>query len=269
MLHLVYSSPLICEPLIYNLRHQSDQSKISVEKLSEMECLNKLETHQADLALLTPLAYGKSKGNIYVVKDYMIHSPNLGRNVLLFFKGNLTNFNTVYCEPFKKENSFEKFLADWVLREYFEIDVDWQLLFTPIVDEHLLNQLKVILLTGEKAFETFNQIDSYLDLSEEWCLRTELPLILNLLCVHSSFAHADQLASLQKSLAEGLKNLSAIAKEYAHSHSQNWTVYYDLLSKNYQYFPHPASQESLEQIFQHMFYSGIVDYLPELKIYNG
>lgn len=269
MLRLVYSSSLICEPLFYNLRHQSNQSIISVEKLPEMECLNKLETNQADLALLTPLAYGKSKGNIYVVKDYIIHSPNFGRNILLFFKGSLRNFNTVYCEPFKKENSFEKFLADWVLREYFEIDVDWQLLPTQIVDTHVLNQLKVILLTGEKAFETFNQIDSYLDLSEEWCLRTELPLIHNLLCVHSAFAHADQLLSLRQSLTEGLKNLPAIAEEYAQSHSQNWTIYHDLLSKNYQYFPHPAGQESLEQIFQHMFYSGIVDYLPELKIYNG
>lgn len=269
MLRLVYSSSLICEPLFYSLRHHSNQSTISIEKLSEMECLHKLETTQADLALLTPLAYGKSKGNIYVVKDYLIHSPNLGKNVLLFFKGSLTNFKTVYCEPLEKENSFEKFLADWVLREYFELDIDWQELPTQNVDKNLLNQLNVILLTGEKAFETFNQIDSYLDLSEEWCLRTELPLIHNLLCVHSSFTHTDQLPHLQKSLNEGLKNLPAIAKEYAQSHSQNWTIYYDMLSKNYQYSPHPASYESLEQVFHYMFYSGIVDYLPELKIYNG
>ncbi len=87
MPRLVYSSSLICEPLFYEFLRTPGQSIMTIEKLPEMQCLDELETSRADFAMLTPLAYAKSKGNIYIVKDFLIHSPISGRNVLLFLKG--------------------------------------------------------------------------------------------------------------------------------------------------------------------------------------
>jgi predicted solute-binding protein len=268
MLRLVYSSSLICEPLFYTITHQPGPQGIKIEKLPEMECLTRLETKEAEIALLTPLAYAKSKGEILLVEDLMIHSLTDGRNILLFFKGDLKSFATVYCQEINKENSFEKFIADLVLREYFELDITWQPFSTNLLTASLLDKLKVILLTGEGAFESLNQINTYIDLSEEWCLRTDLPLVQNVLCVHSSFRQPEQLENIRNSLQLGLANLKDIAQYYAQTHKQRWEFYYHLLNENYQYSPNPARVESLQQLFQYMFYSGVVDYLPQVKIFE-
>lgn len=269
MLRLVYSSSLICEPLLYAITHQLGRLGITVKKIPEMECLTKLENGEADIGLLTPLAYAKSKGQILLVEDLMIHSPLDGKNILLFFKGDLKSFGTVYCQEIKKENNFEKFLAELVLREYFELDINWQPLSAGFLTDSLLDQLKVILLTGELAFESLNQINTYIDLSEEWCLRTDLPLVQNVLCVHSSFRQPEQLENIRNSLRLGLADLKNIAENYARTHLQGWEFYHRLLSENYQYSLHPANLESLQQLFQYMFFSGIVDYLPQIKIFES
>jgi predicted solute-binding protein len=268
MIRLVYSSALFCEPLLYAFSNQPMQQVIKLEKIQEMECLAKLESGEAEIALLTPLAYARSKGKILLVKDLMIHSQTAGKNILLFFKGELKNFEKVYCQELKKENSFEKFLADLVLREYFELDIDWQPLPANHLSVSLLNQLKVILLTGEPAYESLNDINTYIDLTEEWYLRTDLPFVQNVLCVHSSFRQPELLAKIQTSLQLGLANLKNIAEAYAKTHSQEYEIYYTLLTENYYYTPHPSNLESLEQLFQFMFYSGVVDYLPQIKLYS-
>jgi predicted solute-binding protein len=268
MIRLVYSSALFCEPLLYAFTKQAIQPDIKVEKIQEMECLAQLECGEAEIALLTPLAYAKSKGKVLLVKDLMIHSQTAGKNVLLFFKGELKNFEKVYCQELEKENSYEKFLADLVLREYFELDINWQPLPANHLSGSLLNQLKVILLTGESAYESLDEISTYIDLTEEWCLRTDLPLVQNVLCVHSSFRQPELLAKIRTSLQLGLANLKNIAEVYSKTHSQEYERYYTLLAANYYYTPHPGNLESLEQLFQYMFYSGVVDYLPQLKLYN-
>jgi len=268
MIRLVYSSLLICEPLISIIDPHPLSTVFKIEKIPEVDCLTRLETGEADLGLLTPLSYARSKGKILLVEDIMIHSPIAGKNVLLFFKGDLKNFRTVYCQEFKKENSYERFLAEMVLQEYFELDITWQPLPTGSLTDSLLDQLKIILLTGELAFESLNQINTYIDLSEEWCLRTDLPLVQNMLCVHSSFQHPEYVEKIRQSLQLGLANLRGIAENYAQTHSQGWEFYHRLLTENFHYSPNPANLESLQQLFQYMFYSGLVDYLPQIKIFE-
>jgi predicted solute-binding protein len=269
MIRLVYSSPLICEPLLAAINHEGLLDGFKIEKIPELDCLTRLETGETDLALLTPLGYAKSKGEILLVEDVMIHSPIAGKNVLLFFKGDLKNFKTVYCQDFKKENHYERFLAEMVLQEYFELDITWKQLPADSLTNSLLDQLQVILLTGEPAFEFVNQIDTFIDLSEEWCLRTDLPLVQNMLCVHSSFQYPEQLQKIRHSLQLGLTDLRSIAENYARTHSQGWEFYHRLLSENYQYSSNPVNLESLQQLFQYMFYSGVVDYLPQIKLFEN
>jgi predicted solute-binding protein len=268
MIRLVYSSPLICEPILAAIGHQRVLDGFKIEKIPELDCLARLETGQADLALLTPLGYARSKGEILLVEDVMIHSPTAGKNVLLFFKGDLKNFKTVYCQESKKGNHFERFLAEMVLQEYFELDITWQQLPPDSLSNSLLDQLQVILLTGEPAFESINQINTFIDLSEEWCLRTDLPLVQNMLCVHSSFQHPEYVEKIRQSLQLGLADLRGIAENYAQTHSQGWEFYHRLLTENFHYSPNPANLESLQQLFQYMFYSGLVDYLPQIKIFE-
>ncbi|MBN2364632.1 MAG: hypothetical protein EH225_00645 [Calditrichaeota bacterium] len=266
-MNLVSSLPFLSLPVLYAIENNLVEHHINIKYLHENDILSSLTEGSADAAFISPLTFARNTSGLQIVRDFTVNSPNYGRNALLFFSGNLTSIDTIYFESGKDNNEFDLFLAEVVLKEYFEIIPQWEKIENVIPDSKALASHKVIFIPSPISFDMYPDYENYIDLSEEWSLQTELPLVHGLLCVTNSFKDRESLAKLRLSRELGLRNLMKIAKRYAENHPQNWDVYFDLWNEKYQYYPVPETWDSLEQLFSYMFYYARAEYYPELKFY--
>ena len=85
-----------------------------------------------------------------------------------------------------------------------------------------------------------------------------------ILCCSRKYQDIAAIKNLQLSLKIGLRNLMKISKAYSEEHDQSWDIYFDLLDKNFRFFPELSDWEGLHHLFQYMFYANVVEYLPEI-----
>lgn len=268
MTSLSYSTPLICKPILYALQEKQIENPFQLKMKSENKCLKGLKEGTVEMGFLSPFSYAFNQGHFEIISDFIIQSPQTGKNALLFFKGSLKNITQIYYRKDNYSGDFDRFIARWVLGEIFGIDPNWNAIDQLVLSEHTLDKYEVIFVYGEEAFEFYQDYENYIDLTEEWTLNTRLPLVHQLLCVSKSFSDKNALEKLRLSRDLGLRNLMKISKTLAKHKSQNWDFYFDILGGTYQYFPDPQAWEALEQILTSLFYGNVVDYLPEIKIYH-
>lgn len=267
MIKFVYNSELITSPIIYGIKNNLISHQIKLIQLQETEVYDALEKREATIGIISPLEYAKARGDLYIIKDFIISSAESAKNALLFFKYNLSDINQIYfmCDYL---GNYDCFLGELVMKEIFNVQARWKIIEKSWKIDVLLKKFDVIFLSGEKAFDVYTDYDNYIDLSEEWILNTKIPLIHRILVVHKSFNNHELLDTVRLSRELGLRNLMKIAKEFAQKHQQNWDIYYDLIKLSYQYFPDSLCWSSLENILQYIFYYGKSEYYPDLKFYE-
>jgi predicted solute-binding protein len=217
--------------------------------------------------VISPLIYAKSRGNLYILNDFMICSPRCGKNALLYFQGNLKSIDIIYTNQ-GTEKTYDKFTAQIILKELLNIDATWQTIDNAEDVLISLKKYKVLFSSGEKALDLFKDHENYIDLSEEWIVNTSFPYVHRILVVHKSFDDMDTLNALRLSQKLGIRNLKRISEEHARDAFHSWDVYFDLMNEMYQYFPDESSWSSLESILQYAFYYGKCDYYPELRFFG-
>jgi len=258
----------LCNPILYAIQEDQIENPFKLRLLPESHILKGLKDGSLEMGFLSPFSYAHNQGEFQIVSDFVIQSPQTGKNALIFFKGSLDDINQIYYQKNKYTGDFDRFIAQWVLHEIFDIEVEWNAIEKLSMNEKTLDKYEVIFVYGEDAFEFYSDFENYIDLTEEWTLNTRLPLIHQLLCVSNSFTDKAALEKLRLSRELGLRNLMKISKSYAERHSQNWDIYFDLLNETYQYLPDSRVWGALEQLLASMFYRNVVDYLPEIKIYQ-
>ncbi|UCF63392.1 MAG: hypothetical protein JSW33_12625 [bacterium] len=268
MFPLYYSTPLICNPVFYAIIENQIEHNLEVKLLPESEILTGLMNGSIPIGYISPLSYAQSKGDLLIVNDFNIFTPHTGKNALLFFKGALDNITRIYFNPHQDSGSFGRFITDWILQETFNISPKWHKVENLTMNAKYLEQYDVIFVEGAEAMDLYPDYDNFIDLSEEWTLNISLPLVQQVLAVPKKFKENEVLEKLRLSRELGLRNLIKIAKSYAKNRPQNWDVYFDILNENYQYHPNPQVWESLSELMSMMFYRNIVDYLPDLKVYQ-
>ncbi len=268
MIRFVSSFRLLSAPLLYAIENKMTDNDVSIHYLPEEEVFNQLKEGKADAGLLSPLAYGKSTGEILLVRDFMISSPKAGSNALLFFKGNLTNINTIHYPENPFTGDYDRFIAELVLKEFYEIETAWIPVAGLTPDLSALEKYKVIFIPHPQAFDIYSDYTNFIDLSEEWSLRTDLPMVQGLLCVHRSFHNSDFLKRLRLSRELGLRNLMKIAKTYAAKHPRSWDIYFDLLNENYLYYSNQSGWDALQKLISYLFFYARTDYITELKFFE-
>jgi predicted solute-binding protein len=268
MISLAFSTPFICNPILYAIQENQIENPIRLEYMAEEKILDELMHGSLKFGFLSPLSFALSQGELEIVSDFVIQSFQTGKNALLFFKGSLKNITQIFYKKDSYTGDFDRFIGEWIIREIFELDVEWKAIEDLSMNEKNIEKYEVIFVFGEDAFELYCDYDNYIDLTEEWTLNTRLPLIHQLLCVSSSFNDKAALEKLRLSRELGLRNINKISRSYAENHSQNWDHYHKILTDAYGYVPDRQSWEALEQLLSSMFYGNIVDYLPEIKIYQ-
>lgn len=268
MFSLTYSTPLICNPILYAIQEDQIDNPFQLKLMPETHILKGLKDGSLEMGFLSPLSYAHNQGEFQIVSDFVVQSPQTGKNALIFFKDSINNISRIYYRKDKFTGDFDRFIAQWVLHEIFEIDAEWKAIEQLSLNKQTLEDYEVIFVYGEDAFEFYRDFDNYIDLTEEWTLNTRLPLVHQLLCVSKSFNDKSALDKLRLSRELGLRNLMKISKSYAEQHSQNWDIYFEILNETYRYLPDNQVWKALEQLLSSMFFGNVVDYLPKIKIYQ-
>ena len=268
MLKILYPSELLCSPIIYPLKSKMIKHRLSCTYMNEEKIINELLDGSADLGFISPLSYARSQGNLTILKDFIISSPQAGRNSLLFFKGKLETIDKIYFSKNSPMIAYHKVIANYVLREIFNIEALWQEVENLTVNEKTINKYLVIFLSGNLAYDTFIDFENHIDLTEEWSLKMSLPMVHLILCGSRNFQDSSIIEELILSRNIGLKNLMKISESYSEKHEQSWDVYFDLLDKNFRFFPELSDWEGLQNLLEYIFYSNEIEYLPEIHFFN-
>jgi predicted solute-binding protein len=234
----------------------------------EAQTIKKLQDGSADLGFISPLSYAKNQGNLTILNDFIISSPVAGRNSLLFFKGKLETIDTIYFSKNSPMIDYHRIIARYVLGEIFNITADWKEVDDLVINEKTIEKYQVIFLSGHLAYDTFVDFENYIDLTEEWSLKMGLPMVHLILCGSRNFHNQAAIDQLKLAREIGLRNLMRISNAYANGRDQSWDIYFDLIDKNFRFFPEIADWESLHNLFQYMFYANVVEYLPEIHFYH-
>jgi len=268
MLPIYYSTSLICDPILYAISENKIEHQLEPKIIPESAILEGLMNGSIPIGFISPLSYARTKGDVFLINDFAIYSPHSGKNSLLFFKGSLEHIDHVFYQTQQISGDFERFIANWVLKETFGILPQWHEVPELSLTSKNLEKHEVIFVHGAEAMDLYPDYENYVDLGEEWTLNTRLPLVHQVLAVSKLFAEREALERLRLSRELGLRNLMKISKAYAKNHSQNWDIYFDILTEDYQFYPTVQVWESLSELMSMMFYSNVVDYLPDLKIYQ-
>ena len=268
MIKLLYPSELLCSPVIYPLKNQMVDSTLSCKYVEEGKIIAELMEGSADLGFISPLSYARSQGDLKIFREFIISSPQAGRNSLLFFKGELTSIDKIYFAKNSPMIDYHQVIANNVLNEIFDIEPQWQEVENLTISEESIEKYQVIFLSGNLAYDTFIDFENYIDLTEEWSLKMNLPMVHLILCCSRKYQDFTTIQNLQLSLKIGLNNLMKISKAYSEEHDQSWDIYFDLLDKNFRFFPELSDWEGLHHLFQYMFYANVVEYLPEIHFFD-
>jgi len=266
MTRLAFSRELIVQPVIYAIQHDLIQHPFQIEITSEDKILQGLQNGKIEIGIISPLSYARSQEGLKIVKEITVSSSRYGRNALLFFKENLQQMNNIYYQQ-GKELTFEHFLSKLVLSEFLDIEANWHAVeIIPPLPE-ALDQYPIFLISGDEALDFLSDDQRFIDLTEEWTLKSELPLVHRLVVVNQKFEDKGELQALRLSRDVGLRNLMKIARRYATNRNQSWDVYFDLINQNYWYHSEDSHWESLKEILQYTYFYGIAQHYPEIRFF--
>jgi predicted solute-binding protein len=261
MIHFGTTSELITRPIDFAIQKSSIEHRFAVTPQSLEQNCKDLLSRKLDIAVISPIDYARNSSELRMVRDCAVYTAGVSRYVLLFFQENLRSIDRVAFLP--PESQYKLFTA-LVLEEFFESKLDWVALkkMTPV--ERILDLYPACLLEGETALENFPKLENKLDILEEWYDKTGLSYIHQVIAVNKAFDDSSTLDTLRLSREIGMRNLMNIASEFARNKQNSWDFYFDLLNETFQYFPSEETWDALRQFFEHLFYYGIVDYIPEM-----
>lgn len=267
MTRFCFNPEFISQPVIFPLQSNLVPHEIQVTPVPDTDLIDIIDKADFEIALLTPLQFALCNMEHLILKDIIISSTNSGKNLLLYFKENLNKIETIFF----KESSYSQFMAGVILNEYFDVKPGWKALADHKFANLRMQKYPLLLLTDDDAIYTSQLHTNFLDLSEEWILKTELPYIHRMLVIRNDLASDSivkkAIADLQLSLEIGLRNLVKISKSFSEGNNASWDYYHDLLENAYQYKPTEATWISLTNTLSYIFYYGKSNYIRDQNFY--
>lgn len=217
-----------------------------------------------DAALVSAVDYARHGSQLKLLQDFAVYSAGPAKYALLFFREHLQNIDQI---AFRELASQYQILANLVLEEFFELEIDWQPLPAIKSLEDILMRFPACLLEAEAALENYRQFRNKLDILEEWTDKTGLDYIHQLVAVRKDMEDMEIADTLHRSREMGMGNLMQIARESAGGAENSREFYSDVLKEDFRYFPAEDTWDSLRQYFEYLFYYGVVDFMPDLHFY--
>ncbi|OPX35849.1 hypothetical protein B1H10_00245 [candidate division KSB1 bacterium 4484_188] len=263
---LAVSGDLIEIPVTFALQRQMGSGNLQVEIMPESDMVRGLALGKLPMALISPFAYAKIEGKIRIVEDLIISSTNFGRNALLFFQHNLPAIKSVFYSK-KDDYDMYRFLGKIVLREFLDVDTKWQEVREKLQPPDDLKKYPVIFCSGNDALSILSRSDVFLDLTEEWSIKNDLPLVHKILVVSSNFTGREQIEIVKNACRKTLENLDRVFSAKTFPDFVDPSFLFKLIKDNYRYESASDTWESLETFLQYIFYYGESEFLPDLKMF--
>ncbi len=262
MTKLGLTNDFILKPLTFYLENQQLPHSFQLEHHSPARNVQLLLNGHLDIAVISPLEYARHSSELKILPDFAVVSSRESRVALLFFKENLSTFqNVLYPVP---ENMYYH-LTRIALLEFYEMDIQWtgreQL---PAEVEVALQNYDAALYTGNEAIDAFVQFDTHLDMVEEWCDKSAVPFVHFLIVSRQEFKPDPFVDWFARSYESGKRNLLKIAESHAEGRINPAGYYLEILQEMYRYTLGEDDPPALKEMFNFLYYYGVIDFLPEL-----
>ena len=125
------------------------------------------------------------------------------------------------------------------------------------------------LVIGDAGFAAAAEHRHVVDLGEEWRRVTGLPFVYALWVGRAGVVGEEEVALLQRSLADGLAHRREIAHAWAEAHGGAPALYERYLTDNIRYRLGAEELSGLAAFFDRMRGTGVVDQLPRARFFGG
>jgi chorismate dehydratase len=251
------------QPLIYGLKGNLIDHNLKLMQSTPNNSAKRLREGEVELALIPSLEYARKKEIWNIIPDICISCSGVIKNRQLFFKKGLKDIKTVAVDS-NAEMSW--ILLKILMKEKFMMNPEF-VKMDPDIDK-MFSRAEAALLVGDNALRYIPRYKSRLDLNEEWEDLTGLPFVYAFWAGREFTIHDKDVSTIINSFELGKRNIEKISKEYAKSHSEEWPVYHDILTKNTQYIFSDSEQDGLSEYFNYAFFFGFIEYLPDLKFFT-
>jgi len=261
MIHFASTNEIISQPLHYGMLQPGYQPGIHLTLQDTTQNLQHLLEGRVEVGVISALDYARNSIELKLIKEIAVWSGGVTRYALLFFQANLSRFQQVAA--FQKDSQYQV-LTDLLFKEYFEMELDWYYPPENGTLDTMLELYQACLLEKDEALNNYFKSDNYLDIVEDWCDKTDLNFIHQVVACPRELNETNFVESLLLSRELGMRNLMTIAKDYAVDKEPGWDVYFDLLNEHFSFFPQQDTWEGLKQYYEFLFYHGVIDSIPEL-----
>ena len=250
-------------PIIYGFQHlPALVDRVELVQKSSPESCQALLDREIEVAIISPADYARHSSELSIFPSVICASQSASKMALLFFKDNLTDLHNIAAN---NADSNYRNLAELVLKEFYEIDVNWTELGDTTSLESIFRHSNACFLEGQLAMKFAALTDRYIDIVEEWGDKTEQPFIHKIVVKHRESDLPDMESWLIRSLELGWRNVSNIAKKLAEP-PIDWSFYFDLLNSNLYFRADEAIWDALRQYFQYLFFHGHLNEIPEIHL---
>lgn len=246
-------------PLLANAESIAQEFQLRLLRSSEDQCTRLLHNNVADLALLSPLGYGKG----VVVSDYRILPSTMcilkgwTNTAGVFFRSGLESITTV-ASPSPEDFLMQAGMI--VLEEQFDMECNLESASGSVADILQHYDAAIAWRGSEAAYEG-------MDVSEEWEMAFDAALPLALwVCRSESAVDADErglsLLDITRRMAHAeLAAVSECVEE--HPHGDTFARMGEI-----QWQWHDETESILEQNLSMLFYHQLVSEIPAVKIWG-
>jgi len=257
---------LNARPITYGLEHAlgaaGDRFELSFDLPSR--CAERLAEGDADLGLIPVGAYAASTEELRIVPGIAIASHGAVRTVLLIGEVPWEEMKEIALDGASRSSA--------MLLKLLCHERGLTPQFREVAHDEVLGAARGTtgaLVIGDAGFAAEARFPHVQDLGAAWHTLTGLPFVYAVWAGRPGAVDAEAVASLQKSLDDGLGARPLIARAHAEAHGGDPAVYESYLSQNIRYRLGAEELSGMAAFFSRARAAGLVDGTPRVRLYEA
>ncbi len=257
---------LNARPITYGLEQAlgaaGDRLDLSFDLPSR--CAERLAEGDADLGFIPVGAYAASAEELRIVPGIAIASHGAVRTVLLVGEVPWESMKEIALDGASRSSA--------MLLKLLCHERGLTPRFREVAHDEVLATARGTtgaLVIGDAGFEAEARFPHVQDLGEAWHTLTGLPFVYAVWAGRPGAVDAEAIASLQKSVEDGLAARPLIARAHAEAHGGSPAVYESYLSQNIRYRLGAEELSGMAAFFARARAAGLVEGTPRARLYEG
>jgi predicted solute-binding protein len=220
----------------------------------------RLRENECDTALVSPVVYALSEGEVSLVGDAVVSSVGGTREAMLVFRGGLGRISSLALPA---SGTIDAILAQIVLREKYDMQPVVTVVRAPWRD--VLATHEAVLVTGEEAAAL--AVDSpSIDLGDEWYDMTQLPLVRGVVAGWNHRLTAPFSDAVRRAAAEADRAALAVLQVASDGHFAPDELH--LIPPHRRFLLDDDARQALDSFFRLAFFHGLHRDIPTFHMWS-